>query len=142
MHGSDPRGKLAATSVGRCSIVERRGEPRLGDLAAPRQYRCVRYFPLLRERFEFVEHVGAIGRDGVWICGKASEPNPVAPQDMVERAVNRPEERAAIALALDVVQLAGERVQTLVQPVAVARLQLTVRRRDHNADSGASGAGI
>ena len=56
------------------------------------------------------------------ICGKATEPNPITPRNMVERAVNRAEERAAIALALDVVQLAGERVQTLVQPVAVARL--------------------
>src|SRR5438309_11553981 len=105
MHGSDPCGKLTATSVGRCTIAERRGEPRLGDLAAPRQYRRVRYFPLARERLEFAEHVGAIGRDGVWICGEATEPNPIAPQDMVERAVNRAEERAVVALALDVVQL-------------------------------------
>ena len=59
---------------------------------------------------------------------------------MVERAVNRAEERAAIALALNVVQLAGERVQTLVHPAVVARLKLTIRRGNHNAGSGASSA--
>ena len=39
-------------------------------------------------------------------CGKAAEPNPITPQNMVERSVNRAEECGAIALALDVVQLA------------------------------------
>ena len=63
MCGRDLRGKLTAAPIGRRTVVERRGEPRIGDIAAPREYRRVGYFPLSLEPFEFIEHIGPMRGD-------------------------------------------------------------------------------
>src|SRR5450631_4431421 len=59
-------------------------------------------------------------REGVAGTGEAREPDAVAEQNVIERAVNRLEERAAIQLAFFVAHLGGVRIKTFVHPTVVA----------------------
>src|SRR5262249_27352993 len=65
---------------------------------------------------------------------EATKPHPVAPKQVVERAVDRAEEGASVTPALAVVDVADQRIQPFVHPAVVARHQLTIRRRDHRVD--------
>src|SRR5690606_28613808 len=55
----------------------------------------------------------------------------VRPQDVVQRAVDRTEERAAIAPALGVGQARGRTVEVLVLPAVIGRHRHHVARPDH-----------
>src|SRR5581483_4320996 len=63
--------------------------------------------------FDADRHLGGAGETG--------HPGAVAPQEMVERAVDRAEKRAAIALAFGVAQAIRGAVQVLVLPAVIAR---------------------
>src|SRR5205823_1946359 len=83
-----------------------------------------------RKLAEIVEHRGAECGCRANIPGEATEPHAIAPQDVIERAVDRAEERAAITLALVVRKACAAGVQTLVDPRAVTRHRAAILRRN------------
>src|SRR5262249_43826389 len=64
-------------------------------------------------------------------AGEAAHPDAVGPEQMVERGVDRAEERAALAPPLAVGQAVGDRVQVLVLPAIVTRHALDIAEIDH-----------
>ena len=87
---SPPRGTPADPQARRAIELTRPVEDaRVGALARVRQ--APRKSP---------NSVGAVRRSGTGRAGETADPRAIGPQDVVERAVDGPEERAAVALAL------------------------------------------
>src|SRR5207253_1860352 len=63
--------------------------------------------------------------------GEAAHPDAVGPEQMIERGMDRAEERAALAPPLAVGQAIGDGVQVLVLPAIIARHALDIAEVDH-----------
>ena len=73
-----------------------------------------------RQRGEVVEQDGIETRGRLALAGEALHPDAVADQEMVERAVHRFEEGAAVGAVLGIGQFARPRLEPLVRPGIVA----------------------
>src|SRR5437879_5970521 len=123
--------RLAVYDAG---IDERRGEPFGGDLTGPVEHGAIGSRSLGAQNVEAREHVRAELRMRARRAAESTEPHAVAPQEVIERPVDRAEERATLELALDVRQRRTGLVQPLVHPAVVAPHELAVVGCDHAGD--------
>src|SRR4029077_2346503 len=66
-----------------------------------------------------------------WRVSEPAHPNPIAPQQMTARLMDRAEEGAALALAFLYGQPVGDAVEIVVLPAIVARYALYISTGDH-----------
>src|SRR5512134_2680140 len=131
MHGGYPGRQLAHASVGRRTILDRRFEPFGRKASRPVENPRIGGRAHARENVEIVVEVGTVRRHAIGLAAEARKPDAIRPYEVVQRAVDRAKESAAIALAL-LVRKRGKRcVEPLVHPSPVAGEQLAVRGRDH-----------
>jgi hypothetical protein len=84
---------------------------------------------LVEIRVEFVGQAPGLGR---LACAKPGHPGPIAQEQVVESAVDRPEKNPHRSLALLVGKCRGERIELLAHPPVVASHRFVVPEQTHD----------